>query len=139
MGEGHTYGPQVTNLEILACTAAFKFYNVVGLWPSNKITLIYSTIFNYSMGGHVCLFFASMFPERVHKLISLDALKLLSAPPDKFPEKMRKVLNTFESIVTKMEQSPRKTITFTHKEAREKLVRNYRGSIDEEHAVNITN
>ena len=86
------------------------------------------------MGGHISLFFTSMFPDRVHKLISLDAVKLSSAPPDQFPARMKSVLNDFQNIISKMEQSPRKSGSLTYNEAREKLVRNYRGSVDEEHA-----
>lgn len=86
------------------------------------------------MGGHISIFFTSMFPERVHKLISIDAVKLSSAPPEEFPARMKLILSDFQNIVKKMELSPRKKTSLSYKQAQQKLVQNYRGSIDEDHA-----
>lgn len=86
----------------------------------------------YSMGGQIAILFTSIFPEKVHKLISLDALKQYSAPEGDFVRRTRGVFDDFQSIVTKLEQGVPSTVTYS--QAREKLVNSYQGSIGEKEA-----
>ena len=84
------------------------------------------------MGAITALFFTSMYPDLVEKLISLDAVKQLSSSAEYLPVRMRSVLNNFQEIVERLEQGPLSTTNL--EEARERLVKNYGGSIDEKDA-----
>lgn len=86
------------------------------------------------MGGQIALFAASIFSDKIHKLISLDALKLRSSSPDNFTSDMRAVMNDFRSIAKKIECVPLVSSVTTYNRAREKLVKSYSGSVDAEHA-----
>lgn len=92
------------------------------------------TLMGHSMGGQIALFVASIFPDKIHKLISLDAIKLRSSSPDSFIIDMKAVINDFQNIVKKIENVSWKSSVTTYNQAREKLVKNYSGSVEAEHA-----
>lgn len=85
------------------------------------------------MGAITALFFTSMYPELVDKLISLDAVKQLSSTAEYLPMRMKGILNQFQSLVKKIEDGASST-RFTYEEARDRLVKTYAGSIDEKDA-----
>ncbi len=84
------------------------------------------------MGAITALFFTAMYPELVDKLISLDAVKQLSSSAEYLPARMRGILNNFQEIVERLDQGPLSTVSY--EEARDRLVKNYGGSIDEKDA-----
>ena len=86
------------------------------------------------MGGQIAIFVASIFSDKIIKLISLDALKLRSSNPENFSNEMKSVLTDFQSMAKKLEQVPRTSSITTYNQAREKLIRNYSGSVDAKHA-----
>lgn len=74
-----------------------------------------------------------MYPELVEKLISLDAVKQLSSSAEYLPMRMKGVLNQFQTLVQKL-QDGTSNATISYEEARDRLVRNYGGSIDDKDA-----
>lgn len=84
------------------------------------------------MGAITAFFFTAMYPELVDKLISLDAVKQLSSSAEYLPARMRGILNNFQEIVERLEQGPLSNVSY--EEARDRLVKNYGGSIDEKDA-----
>lgn len=84
------------------------------------------------MGAQIALIFTSMFPEKVKQLISLDAIKLRSSFPEDLPTRMKRVLNDFQALTSKMERPQATRVNYA--QAREKLIKNYKGSVDEKHA-----
>jgi pimeloyl-ACP methyl ester carboxylesterase len=84
------------------------------------------------MGAITALFFVSMYSELVDKFISLDAVKQLSSSAEYLPVRMKGVLNHFQAIVERLEQGSLPSMSY--KDAREKLVKIYVGSIDEKDA-----
>lgn len=73
-----------------------------------------------------------MYPDLVEKLISLDAVKQLSSSAEYLPARMRSILNNFQEINERLNQGPLSTVSY--EEARDRLVKNYGGSIDEKDA-----
>ncbi|XP_032782054.1 probable serine hydrolase [Daphnia magna] len=90
------------------------------------------SILAHSMGAITAIFFVSMFPELVDKFISLDAVKQLSSSAEYLPARMKSILNHFQEVCQRLEQGPLSTVSY--EEARDKLVKNYGGSIDEKDA-----
>lgn len=84
------------------------------------------------MGAITALFFTSMYPELVDKLISLDVVKQLSSSAEYLPARMKSVLDNFRDIVERLNRGPLSTVSY--EEARDRLVKNYGGSIDEKDA-----
>jgi pimeloyl-ACP methyl ester carboxylesterase len=84
------------------------------------------------MGAITALFFVSMYSELVDKFISLDAVKQLSSSAEYLPARMKGILNNFQEIVERLEQGPLSSVSY--EDARERLVKNYGGSIDEKDA-----
>ncbi|XP_046634530.1 probable serine hydrolase [Daphnia pulicaria] len=102
---------------------------VIDFFRWEKVTLM-----GHSMGGQIATFVASIFSDKILKLISLDALKLRSSDPDNFSNEMKSVLTDFQSMAKKLEQIPRTSSITTYNQAREKLIRNYSGSVEAKHA-----
>ena len=75
---------------------------------------------------------AGSFEELVDKFISLDAVKQLSSSAEYLPARMKGILNNFQEIVERLEQGPLSSVSY--EDARERLVKNYGGSIDEKDA-----
>jgi len=84
------------------------------------------------MGAITAIFFVSMYSELVDKLISLDAVKQLSSSAEYLPARMKGVLTNFQEIVERLQQGPLSSVSY--EDARERLVKNYGGSIDEKDA-----
>jgi len=80
----------------------------------------------HSMGAHVALSVASIYPEKVERIISLDVIQQLPAPAEFLPTRLRSVLDDFQSILTKMNRPP---VSITYEKARQKYVESYDGSI----------
>lgn len=89
------------------------------------------TLLAHSMGAHVGLFFASMYPEKVERMISLDVIQQLSAKASFLPMQLRSVMDDFQSIMTKIDRSPAYS---TYENIRQKYVESYNGSISTEDA-----
>jgi pimeloyl-ACP methyl ester carboxylesterase len=84
------------------------------------------------MGAITAIFFVSMYSELVDKLISLDAVKQLSSSAEYLPARMKGVLTNFQEIVERLQQGPLSSVSY--EDARERVVKNYGGSIDEKDA-----
>ncbi|XP_046634529.1 serine hydrolase-like protein [Daphnia pulicaria] len=89
-------------------------------------------ILGHSMGAITAIFFVSMYSELVDKLISLDAVKQLSSSAEYLPARMKGVLTNFQEIVERLQQGPLSSVSY--EDARERVVKNYGGSIDEKDA-----
>lgn len=86
------------------------------------------------MGGIVGLIFTALFPEKVHKLVSINGFKMLSSPPENFPARMRSAMIDFEKVASKMKRAPTGSTSIKYNTARERLIKSYKGSVDEKHA-----
>lgn len=71
-----------------------KFYN----WK--KVSLL-----GHSMGGYVSIFFASLFPDLVDKVISLDIIKPLTFKTDDISRSTANAVETFLTIESKLSVS----------------------------------
>lgn len=84
------------------------------------------------MGAITALFFTSMYPELVAKLISIDAVKQLSSSAEYLPARMKSIMNNFQDVVKRLDEGPLSTVSY--EEARDRMVKNYGGSVDENDA-----
>ena len=84
----------------------------------------------FSIGAITLFLFASLFPEHVNKMISLDLVKPFSVSVPKLPDVMRGIIN--QMLEYSEVGSP--TSTVTYQEARQSLVDNYKGSVDDKAA-----
>jgi pimeloyl-ACP methyl ester carboxylesterase len=84
---------------------------------------------NFSIGAITLFLFASIFPEHVSKMISLDLVKPVSVSVSKLPVIMRGIIT--EILGFSEVGSPS---TVTYQEARQSLVDNYKGSVDDKAA-----
>lgn len=87
-----------------------KFFN----W--NKVSLM-----GHSMGGYVSIFFASLFPDLVDKVISLDIIKPLTFKSDDLSRSTANAVQTFLSIEDKLASSEAQP-TYTFKDGMKRLI-----------------
>ena len=87
-----------------------KYYN----W--NKVSLM-----GHSMGGYVSIFFASLFPDQVDKVISLDIIKPLTFKSDDLSRSTANAVETFLSIESKLDRSETQP-AYTYEEGRKRLI-----------------
>lgn len=76
--------------------------------------------------------FTAMYPTMVTKLISLDILKPYSVATEKLVNRLKFMLTQFETVTTTDPMGLSEPMTY--KEAQNRLVQNYMGSIDEKAA-----
>ena len=74
------------------------------------------------------MLYASLYPEKVNKLISLDVAKPFAVSMEKLPGIMKTIMDQM------IEFSEAEPITVTYEQARETLIDNYKGSINEKAA-----
>jgi len=86
------------------------------------------------MGGNVALLFTLLHPDLVEKLISIDAVKQQMTLTNELPPKrVKRALTQFQEISNSLERG-RSSAPMTYKQARDKLVRNSGGSLNEKDA-----
>lgn len=85
-----------------------------------------------SIGAITAFTFASLFPDMVSKLISLDIVKPFSVSIEKLPARMQSILNQMDILSKGAENGPLPSVTY--QEARQTLIENYKGSVDEKSA-----
>ncbi len=87
-----------------------------------------------SLGSLIVLLFTSMFPELVEKVITLERTSYMSTPPlETLVSKFKNSLSKFQELSAKLELGTKQP-PMTYVEARTRIVRNYRGSVDEKDA-----
>lgn len=103
---------------------AYHVKLVVDHFKWDKVVLL-----GHSIGAITLFLFASLFPENVSRMISLDLVKPFSVSVSKLPVVMR-------GIITQMREFSEigRPLTVRYEEARQSIVDNYKGSVDEKAA-----
>ena len=86
------------------------------------------SILGHSLGGLIGSVYAAISPDQVEKLVMIDIVKPISVPSKNQPEKTAKALDSYESIIKKLQQTPP---SYSYETARQRLVQANGGSIDE--------
>ena len=84
-----------------------------------------------SVGAITAVTYAALFPETVIKLISLDIAKPFSVSVAKLPARLKAILTQMDGYLRQADDEP---LTLTYRQARQTLIDNYKGSIDDKAA-----
>ena len=99
---------------------------VIDFFKWEKVTLM-----GHSMGAITAIFVASLYPDRIERLISIDVVKNVSAPAEYLPSRMKSVFDHFQEICMKIDNPPN---CYSYEEARQVFLKGYGGSINEQDA-----
>jgi len=104
----------------------FHIKLVIDYFKWEKVTLL-----AHSLGAHVAVAVAAVYPEKIERVISLDVIQQMPAAAKFLPFRLRSVMDDFQEILTKVDRPPS---YMSYEEAREKYVKSYGGSITAEDA-----
>lgn len=80
------------------------------------------SLLGHSMGGYLSIYYASLFPDRVERVISLDILKPLTYKADELSRSAARSIESFLLIEEKMSDPSRMDATYTWEAAVDRLL-----------------
>lgn len=95
------------------------------------------SLLGHSMGGYVSIIYASLFPNQVKRVITLDILKPLTFDTDQLPNHFAKSIDSFLTIECKVNRKGAKVPVYTKSEAVDRLLKGHSkiGNLSRQSAV----
>lgn len=124
---GHGYSSRIPNGMAYYQTDCIPLIlHIMREYAWSKVSLM-----GHSMGAIICFIFAALFPEKVDLLIGLDALKPLSYQPERFPQRMNKMMQKFiQADIRNQERS--EPPSYTYEEMMDRLYEGTAASVSRE-------